>query len=66
MFPKEKVFAVMIQQPVICAYCMLHVYNYDLSQYRVCVGGGGGVIYYFGEWPVLFLVKRELAIFVKR
>ena len=35
--------------------------------YIVCIymGGGGGIytILVIGEWPVLFLVKREFAIF---
>ena len=49
---------------------ILHLQIMYLTSYReidvVVFWGGGGIytILVIGEWPVLFVVKRELAIFL--
>ena len=35
----------------------------DYLTWHICRGGGVYTILVIGDWPVLFLVKRELVIF---
>ena len=47
----------------VCTWCIIRLCVCDGDHKYGGRGGGGDIISVIGEWPVLFLVKRELAIF---